>query len=175
MTIFVFLQDWRATLIPAVAIPVSLIGTFAVMASLGFSINMLTLFGLVLAIGIVVDDAIVVVENVTRLITRRGLSAREAALRSSDARRSAGRSSPRPWCCSRSSSRRRSWAGSPAAEPAVRAHDRGRHRDQLHQRADAQPGPRRDPAAPDPKRRRSGFFGAFNRASTASGSGYVAS
>jgi HAE1 family hydrophobic/amphiphilic exporter-1 len=81
VTIFVFLQDWRATLIPAVTIPVSLIGTFAVMALLGFSINMLTLFGLVLAIGIVVDDAIVVVENVTRLIDEEGLSGRDAAIR----------------------------------------------------------------------------------------------
>jgi len=80
LTIFVFLQDWRATLIPAVTIPVSLIGTFTVMAALGFSINMLTLFGLVLAIGIVVDDAIVVVENVTRLINEEGLSARDAAV-----------------------------------------------------------------------------------------------
>lgn len=80
LTIFVFLQDWRATLIPAVTIPVSLIGTFAVMAGLGFSINMLTLFGLVLAIGIVVDDAIVVVENVTRLIDS-GTPPREAAIR----------------------------------------------------------------------------------------------
>jgi len=80
-TIFVFLQDWRATLIPAVTIPVSLIGTFAVMALLGFSINLPTLFGLVLAIGIVVDDAIVVVENVTRLIDEEGLPAREAAFK----------------------------------------------------------------------------------------------
>ncbi|NQZ96709.1 MAG: multidrug efflux RND transporter permease subunit [Myxococcales bacterium] len=81
LTIFVFLQDWRATLIPAVTIPVSLIGTFAVMSAMGFSINMLTLFGLVLAIGIVVDDAIVVVENVTRLMHDEGLSGREAAIR----------------------------------------------------------------------------------------------
>jgi len=81
LTIYVFLQDWRATLIPAVTIPVSLIGTFAVMAMIGFSINMLTLFGLVLAIGIVVDDAIVVVENVTRLMDDEGLSARDAAVR----------------------------------------------------------------------------------------------
>ena len=73
-----FLQTWRATIIPLVAIPVSLIGTFAVMQGLGFSINMLTLFGLVLAVGIVVDDAIVVVENVERKL-REGLSAPEAA------------------------------------------------------------------------------------------------
>ena len=63
--IFIFLQNWRATVIPGVAIPVSLIGTLAVMSAIGFSLNMVSLFGLVLAIGIVVDDAIVVVENVS--------------------------------------------------------------------------------------------------------------
>jgi HAE1 family hydrophobic/amphiphilic exporter-1 len=77
-TVFVFLQDFRTTLVPAVTIPVSLIGTFAVMLALGQSINNLTLFGLVLAIGIVVDDAIVVVENTMRLIDEEGLGAREA-------------------------------------------------------------------------------------------------
>lgn len=66
IVIFIFLQDIRATIIPAITIPVSLIGTFAVMSAMGFSINMLTLFGLILAIGIVVDDAIVVVENTSR-------------------------------------------------------------------------------------------------------------
>ncbi len=71
LVIFIFLQDWRATIIPCAAIPVSLIGTFAVMAAIGFSINMLTLFGIVLAIGIVVDDAIVVVENTARGIEDR--------------------------------------------------------------------------------------------------------
>lgn len=76
--IFLFLQDWRATIIPAVAIPVSLVGTFAIMNLLGFSINMLSLFGIVLAVGIVVDDAIVVVENVTRYLAE-GMNAREAA------------------------------------------------------------------------------------------------
>jgi len=81
LTVFVFLQDWRATLIPAVTIPVSLIGTFLVMQFLGFSINTLTLFGLVLAIGIVVDDAIVVVENVSRNIDESGLSPKEATER----------------------------------------------------------------------------------------------
>ena len=81
ITIFVFLQDWRATLIPAVTIPVSLIGTFAVMGLLGFSLNMLTLFGLVLAIGIVVDDAIVVVENTSRNIDELGLEPKEATIR----------------------------------------------------------------------------------------------
>ncbi len=80
LTIFIFLQDWRATLIPALTIPVSLIGTLAVMAGLGISINLLSLFGIVLAIGVVVDDAIVVVENVVRNIDERGLSPREATL-----------------------------------------------------------------------------------------------
>lgn len=80
ITIFVFLQDWRATLIPAVTIPVSLIGAFAVMGLMGFSLNMLTLFGLVLAIGIVVDDAIVVVENTSRNIDEQGLAPKEATI-----------------------------------------------------------------------------------------------
>jgi multidrug efflux pump len=78
LVVYLFLQSWRATLIPAVAVPVSLIGTFAGMAALGFSINTLTLFGLVLAIGIVVDDAIVVVENVERHMAN-GLSPKDAA------------------------------------------------------------------------------------------------
>lgn len=78
LVVFVFLQDWRATLIPACTIPVSLIGTFAVLLALGYSINTLTLFALVLAIGIVVDDAIVVVENVQRIIETEHLPPREA-------------------------------------------------------------------------------------------------
>jgi len=80
LTVYVFLQDFRATLIPAATIPVSLIGTFAVMTVLGFTINTLTLFGLVLAIGIVVDDAIVVVENVARNISETGLDRRKATI-----------------------------------------------------------------------------------------------
>ncbi|HLC08926.1 MAG TPA: efflux RND transporter permease subunit, partial [Methyloceanibacter sp.] len=80
VVIILFLQTWRASIIPIVAIPVSLIGTFAMLAALGFSLNNLSLFGLVLAIGIVVDDAIVVVENVERNI-REGLSPRDAAYR----------------------------------------------------------------------------------------------
>lgn len=79
IVVLVFLQGWRPAIIPILAIPVSLIGTFAIMAALGFSINNLTLFGLVLAVGIVVDDAIVVVENVERHLAA-GLSRREAAL-----------------------------------------------------------------------------------------------
>ena len=80
LVVFIFLQGWRATLIPALAVPVSLIGTFAVFPFLGFSINTLSLFGLVLAIGLVVDDAIVVVEAVERHIEE-GLSPKEAALK----------------------------------------------------------------------------------------------
>ncbi|MDA9435638.1 efflux RND transporter permease subunit [Bradyrhizobium sp. CCBAU 51627] len=80
IVVLVFLQGWRPAIIPIVAIPVSLVGTFAAMAALGFGINNLTLFGLVLAVGIVVDDAIVVVENVERHL-QLGMSRREAALK----------------------------------------------------------------------------------------------
>ncbi len=76
---FIFLQDWRATLIPGLTIPVSLVGAFAVLLMLGYSANTISLFALVLAIGIVVDDAIVVVENVQRLMEEEGLSPRDAA------------------------------------------------------------------------------------------------
>lgn len=80
LVVFVFLQSWRATLIPAIAAPISLIGTFMGMEALGFSINTLTLFGMVLSIGIVVDDAIVVVENVERHIAE-GLTPKNAAIK----------------------------------------------------------------------------------------------
>ncbi|WGS19941.1 MULTISPECIES: multidrug efflux RND transporter permease subunit [unclassified Bradyrhizobium] len=80
IVVLVFLQGWRPAIIPIIAIPVSLVGTFAAMAALGFGINNLTLFGLVLAVGIVVDDAIVVVENVERHLEH-GLSRRDAALK----------------------------------------------------------------------------------------------
>ena len=79
---WLFIQDWRATLIPAVAIPVSLVGTFSVMYALGYSINTLTMFGLILVIGSLVDDAIVVVENTQGIMEREGLPAREAAIKS---------------------------------------------------------------------------------------------
>ena len=78
LVMFLFLQNWRATLIPTLVVPVALLGTFAGMAAFGFSINVLTLFGLVLAIGILVDDAIVVVENVERIMSEEGLSPRQA-------------------------------------------------------------------------------------------------
>ncbi len=83
LVVIVFLQTWRASIIPLIAVPVSLIGTFAVMAMMGFSLNNLSLFGLVLAIGIVVDDAIVVVENVERNIEA-GLKPREATFKAMD-------------------------------------------------------------------------------------------
>lgn len=79
LVVFIFLQNWRATLIPILAVPVSLIGTFAGLWAFGFSINTLTLFAMVLSIGIVVDDAIVVLENVERLMSERGMSPRAAA------------------------------------------------------------------------------------------------
>jgi len=81
LVVFIFLQNWRATLIPVLAIPVSLVGTFAGMYMLGFSINLLTLFGMVLAIGIVVDDAIVVIENVERVMRTEHLNARDASIK----------------------------------------------------------------------------------------------
>jgi multidrug efflux pump len=83
VVVLVFLQNWRATIIPMVAVPVSLVGTLAVMAGLGFSLNNLSLFGLVLAIGIVVDDAIVVVENVERWMAQ-GMSPRDASRKAMD-------------------------------------------------------------------------------------------
>ncbi|REK18189.1 MAG: multidrug efflux RND transporter permease subunit [Planctomycetota bacterium] len=81
IVILVFLQDWRAVLIPATTVPVTIIGAFAAMAALGFSVNMLTLFGLVLAIGIVVDDAIVIVENAAHHIDHDKLGAKEATIK----------------------------------------------------------------------------------------------
>ena len=84
LIMFLFLQNVRATLIPAIAVPVVLLGTFGVLAVLGYSINTLTMFGMVLAIGLLVDDAIVVVENVERIMREEGLDARAATRRSMD-------------------------------------------------------------------------------------------
>ncbi|AMG35607.1 efflux RND transporter permease subunit [Achromobacter xylosoxidans] len=81
LVMFLFLQNVRYTLIPAIVVPVCLLGTFAVMSVLGFSVNMMTMFGMVLAIGILVDDAIVVVENVERIMAEEGLSPREATIK----------------------------------------------------------------------------------------------
>jgi multidrug efflux pump len=82
LVMFIFLQHWRTTLIPAIAVPVVLLGTFAALAVFGYSINTLTMFALVLAIGLLVDDAIVVVENVERLMREEGLSPRDATTKS---------------------------------------------------------------------------------------------
>lgn len=82
LVMFLFLQNWRATLIPAITVPVVLLGTFAVLSIFGYSINTLTLFGMVLAIGLLVDDAIVVVENVERIMLQEGLDARAATVKS---------------------------------------------------------------------------------------------
>ncbi len=109
LVVFLFLQNWRATLIPLVAVPVSLVGTFAVFPLLGFSINTLSLFGLVLAIGLVVDDAIVVVEAVEHHIEE-GMTPRDATLQAMHEVSGpvvASRSS-----CRRSSCRSPSWAAS---------------------------------------------------------------
>jgi HAE1 family hydrophobic/amphiphilic exporter-1 len=84
LVVLLFLQSWRASIIPIIAIPVSLIGSFSIMAAFGFSLNNLSLFGLVLAIGIVVDDAIVVVENIERLMEEEGLSPLQAAHKTMD-------------------------------------------------------------------------------------------
>ena len=84
LVMFIFLQNWRATLIPTIAVPVVLLGALAILYAAGFTINTLTLFGMVLAIGLLVDDAIVVVENVERLIQDEGLSPKEAAKKSMD-------------------------------------------------------------------------------------------
>jgi HAE1 family hydrophobic/amphiphilic exporter-1 len=84
LVVFLFLGDWRSTLIPGIAIPVSLIGTFAVLAVFGFTLNTIVLFALILAIGIVVDDAIIVVENVQRLMEEEGLDPKAATAKAMD-------------------------------------------------------------------------------------------
>ncbi len=84
VVMFIFLQNWRATLIPTIAVPIVLLGSLAILYACGFTINTLTLFGMVLAIGLLVDDAIVVVENVERIIQTEGLSPKEAAKKSMD-------------------------------------------------------------------------------------------
>ncbi|KEH07740.1 hypothetical protein GY14_25100 [Delftia tsuruhatensis] len=96
LVMYLFLQNLRYTLIPAIVAPVALLGTFAVMLVAGFSINVLTMFGMVLAIGIIVDDAIVVVENVERLMAEEGLSPRDATLKAM--KEITGASSASPWC-----------------------------------------------------------------------------
>src|SRR4029078_7546678 len=84
VVMYLFLQNFQATLIPTIAVPVVLLGTFGVLAVAGYTINTLTLFGLVLAIGLLVDDAIVVVENVERVMEEEGLPPKEATRKSMD-------------------------------------------------------------------------------------------
>ena len=144
IVVLVFLQNWRSAIIPLIAVPVAIVGTFAVMAAMGFSLNNLTLFGLVLAIGIVVDDAIVVVEAVEHHIEH-GLSPRDATVRAMEQVSGAGD---------------RGRAGADGGVRALRVHHRHHRavfppvrpdhrridRDLGVQLADAQPGP--DGAAP---------------------------
>lgn len=109
---YLFLQNFRATLIPTIAVPVVLMGTFAVLYACGYSINTLTMFATVLAIGLLVDDAIVVVENVERIMSEEGLSPREATRKSM--KQIQGRWSVSLWCYRRYSC---PWPSS-AAPPA---------------------------------------------------------
>jgi multidrug efflux pump len=96
LVMLLFLQNFRYTVIPTMVVPVALLGTFAVLLALGFSINVLTMFGMVLVIGIVVDDAIVVVENVERIMSRG--ACRRARPRARPWGRSRAPSSASPWC-----------------------------------------------------------------------------
>ena len=144
VVVLVFLQNWRAMIIPLIAVPVAIIGTFAVMAALGFSLNNISLFGLVLAIGIVVDDAIVVVENVERWLEQ-GLTARGDAQgdgRSDRARHRRGPGAVRGVRALRLYQRHHR-----AVLPAVRRDDCRLDHLFGDQFADAQPGTGRDPAA----------------------------
>jgi multidrug efflux pump len=109
LVMYLFLQNFRATLIPTIAVPVVLLGTFAILAAFGFSINTLTMFGMVLAIGLLVDDAIVVVENVERVMAEEGLPPKEAPV--NQWARSRARWSVSRWCCLRYLSR---WPSSAA-------------------------------------------------------------
>ncbi len=150
IVVLVFLQGWRPAIIPIVAIPVSLVGTFAVMAAFGFAINNLTLFGLVLAVGIVVDDAIVVVENVERHL-RDGMSRRDAALKTMEEVGGALVSIALV-LCSVFVADRVSRRHLRTVLPAIRHHHRGGDRDLLLLFADAVAGAGvADPAAPSRK------------------------
>ena len=161
LVVFIFLQDWRATLIPALTIPVSLIGVFAVLLAFGFSANTVTLFALILAIGLVVDDAIVVVENVQRVMEEEPGHLNRQTPRTRRWRRSPARSSRPRWCCSRCSlpvAFLPGITGQLYRQFAITHHRLGG--DLRAQRADAQPGAlRRVPAA---AARRRGPFRWFN-------------
>ena len=149
--VIVFLQTWRASLIPVIAIPVSLVGTFVILAVVGISLNNLSLFGLVLAVGIVVDDAIVVVENVERNL-RMGMTPKEAAHRTMDrGRRRADRHCHRPLCRLRAHGL--SLRHFRAVLPPVRGHDLRLNRYLLPRLLDPEPGTllRSVQAPPDPR------------------------
>jgi multidrug efflux pump len=109
LVMYLFLQDFRYTVIPTLVVPIALLGTFATLLALGFSINVLTMFGMVLVIGIVVDDAIVVVENVERIMSEEGLPPLAATRKAMGQIRAP--SSASPWCWCRCSCR---WPSSPA-------------------------------------------------------------
>jgi hypothetical protein len=134
LVVILFLQTWRASIIPLIAVPVSVVGTFSILYLLGFSLNTLSLFGLVLAIGIVVDDAIVVVENVERNIEEGLLRLRRRIRRCV---KCPGRLSRLRWCCARCLCR---WRFSPAYRSVLQAvcgDDRDFDGDLRHQLADA--------------------------------------
>ena len=118
LVIFVFLQSWRATLIPFIAVPVVLLGTFAILYALGFSINTMTLFGLVLATGLLVDDAIVVVENVERLLHENPGHDSARSDHRIDGPDPDGADRASPWSCRRCSCRWSSSAARPASSTA---------------------------------------------------------
>ena len=146
LTIFVFLQDWRGTLIPTITIPVSLIGTFALMSAFGITINLISLFGLVLAIAIVVDDAIVVVENVWRIMEQEGVGPKEAAIRAMEELGGAIAGVTLDLDVGVRAGLVPARHHRPDV-PAVRPGPGLGHRAQRHQRADADPGLVRHPAA----------------------------
>ena len=143
LVVLVFLQNWRAALIPLIAVPVAIVGTFAFMAALGFSLNNLSLFGLVLAIGIVVDDAIVVVENIERWLEQ-GIAPRGGPQGHGRSDRAGHRRGPGALCRVRAV--RLSGRDHRPVLPPIRRDDRRFHRDLRLQLADAQPGPGRHPA-----------------------------
>ena len=145
LVVLVFLQNWRAALIPLVAVPVAIVGTFAVMAALGFSLNNISLFGLVLAIGIVVDDAIVVVENVERWLEHGLAAARGDA--QGDGRGDGPGHRRGPGAVRRVRALRVHQRHHRPVLPPVRGDDRRLDRLLGDQLADAQPGAGRHPAA----------------------------
>ena len=159
--ILLFLQDWRAVLVPATTVPVTIIGAFAAMAALGFSINMLTLFGLVLAIGIVVDDAIVIVENAAHHIDHDGLAPKEATIKAMSRGDRAGHRH-HAGADGRVPADRVPRRDHRPALPPVRPDDRRHGGHQRHQRGDAQAGAVRQPTCGPRPSGKNAFFRGFN-------------